>query len=471
MSPRNALRTTTFRLALAYLAIFVASSITLLAFIWWATTGAIDRETEQIIEAEITGLAEQYRQRSIVGLLRVVNERSMGERGDEMRYLVAGPRYEHIAGNLSAWPAELRDKRGLVEATLPVARGDHAELRKTMVLLLDLPNGFHLLVGRDMKERGEFRERVLGALAWSLALTLALGILGGHWVSRHLMRRVDSINRTSAEIRAGDLKRRVPVGGKGDEFDQLALSLNAMLDQIERLMSGMRQVTANIAHDLRTPLNRLRARLEVTLLEKPDVERYREALQATVDEADRLIATFNAMLSIADAEAGARPDALSNIPLAPLVDQVAELYEPLAEEKGLAFSVVHEGDATAKADRHLLSQAVANLLDNAIKYTPAGGKVTIRSTAAPAGAEIVVADTGPGIPPESRDVVLERFVRLEQSRSTPGNGLGLSLVAAVARMHGATLTLDDNTPGLRVTLRFPPVVEARPQPAKEPVAA
>ncbi|MCC7273760.1 MAG: HAMP domain-containing protein [Alphaproteobacteria bacterium] len=471
MSPRNALRTTTFRLALAYLAIFVASSATLLAFIWWATTGAIDRETEQIIEAEITGLAEQYRQRNLPGLLRVVAERGAGERGDEMRYLVAGPRFDRLAGNIASWPEDLRDKRGLVEFVTAITRGDRTELRKTMAVALDLPNGFHLLVGRDMKERGEFRERVLGALAWSVALTVALGLLGGYWVSRHLMRRVDAINRTSAEIRAGDLKRRVPVGGKGDEFDQLALSLNAMLDQIERLMSGMRQVTANIAHDLRTPLNRLRARLEVTLIEKPDVDRYREAIQATIDEADQLIATFNAMLSIADAEAGARPDAMARTALAPLVDQVAELYEPLAAEKGLAFHGAHAGDAAARADRHLLSQAVANLLDNAIKYTPAGGHVAVRTGAGAAGAEIVVADTGPGIPPESRELVLERFVRLEQSRSTPGNGLGLSLVQAVARMHGATLALEDNGPGLRVTLRFPAAVEPRAPARKEPAAA
>ena len=455
MSPRNALRTTTFRLALAYLAIFVASAATLLIFIFWATTGAIDRETEQTVEAEITGLAEQYRQRGLGGLLRVISERSAGERGDEMRYLLAGPQFDRIAGNLRAWPAEIRDKRGQVEFVIDGEGRRDARLTRGMAF--DLAGGYHLLVGRDMKERSQFRERVIAALAWSIALTLALGLLGGYWVSRHLMRRVEAINRTSGEIRAGDLRRRVPVSTKGDEFDQLALNLNAMLDQIERLMAGMRQVSANVAHDLRTPLNRLRARLEVTLIENPDQAKYRETIQETIDEADRIIATFNAMLSIAEAEAGARPESMERIDLAPLVDQVAELYEPLADEKGLVLEVGHDGAALARADRHLLSQAVANLLDNAIKYTPAGGRVEVRTRAILDGAEIAVADSGPGIPEDSREAVLGRFVRLEQSRSTPGNGLGLSLAHAVARMHGATLTLDDNAPGLRVTVRFPSV--------------
>ncbi|BBK31029.1 signal transduction histidine kinase [Stella humosa] len=465
MSPRNALRTTTFRLALAYLAIFVASSATLLGFIYWATSGAIDRESEQIIEAELTGLREQYRQWGIVGLVRVIEERSKGDRADEMRYIVVGPRFERVTGNLSVWPPELRDRRGLVEFPLSVRVGDRSEKRQTMAMAFDLPNGFRLLVGRDTKERSEFRERVIGAIAWSLALTLAFGLMGGYWVSRHLMRRVDAINRTSGEIRAGDLQQRVPVTGKGDEFDQLALNLNAMLDQIERLMGGMRQVTNNIAHDMRTPLNRLRARLEVTLIEKPDEARYREAIQETIDEADRLIATFNAMLSIAEAESGSKAESLARTELAPLVDHVAELYEPLAEEKGLTLTVAHAGVAVARADRHLMSQAVANLLDNAIKYAPAPGAITVRTADTPLGAEITVTDTGPGIPPESREAVLARFVRLEQSRSTPGNGLGLSLVQAVAKMHGAELTLADNAPGLAVTLRFPPIRDARP-PAK-----
>ncbi len=462
MSPRNALRTTTFRLALAYLAIFVASSATLLGFIYWATSGAIDRESEQIIEAEVIGLREQYSQWGIVGLVRVIEERSKGDRADEMRYLVAGPRYDRIAGNLNGWPAELRDRRGLVEFPLTRKQGDREDQRQTMAITYDLPNGFRLLVGRDMKERSEFRDRVVGAIAWSLALTLAFGLVGGYWVSRHLMRRVDAINRTSGEIRAGDLRQRVAVTGKGDEFDQLALNLNAMLDQIERLMAGMRQVTANIAHDMRTPLNRLRARLELTLIEKPDEARYRETIQETIDEADHIIATFNAMLSIAEAEAGSKAESLARTELAPLIDQVAELYEPLAEEKGLSLTVEHAGTAIARADRHLLSQAIANLLDNAIKYTPAGGHVSVRTDGGPHGARIIVADSGPGIPPESREEVLKRFVRLEQSRSTPGNGLGLSLVQAVARMHGGNLSLENNQPGLRVTLGFPPISNGRP---------
>jgi signal transduction histidine kinase len=269
-----------------------------------------------------------------------------------------------------------------------------------------------------------------------------------------MLRRVEAVSHTASEIIHGDLGKRVPLSGSGDEFDQLAANLNEMLDQIERLMAGMRQVTDNIAHDLRTPLSRLRSRLELTLLGVPDAERYAEALRQTIAEADDLLATFSALLTIAEAESGARgaPDELD---LAEIVRSAGELYEPSAEEKGLRLTCVAQGAVPARGDRHLLSQAAANLLDNAIKYTPPGGHVEIRATSLDGTAAIEVADSGPGIPPEQREAVQEPFVRLESSRSTPGNGLGLSLVRAVAKRHGGRLEIADNAPGLLARLVLP----------------
>jgi signal transduction histidine kinase len=302
-----------------------------------------------------------------------------------------------------------------------------------------------------------------------------LGVLGGLFMTRNMLRRVDAVNRTSERIIHGDMSQRVPLTGSGDEFDQLATNLNAMLDQIERLMAGMRQVTDNIAHDLRTPLARLRARLEVTLLEKPDAQRYGEALRQTIAEADTLLGTFNALLSIAEAEAGSRREALAVVRLDEVARSVSELYEPVADENGLTLVALIDEGLLVRGDRHLLSQAIANLLDNALKYTPAGSvSLTVRAEGGVARVE--VADTGPGVPPGQREAVFDRFVRLEGSRSTPGNGLGLSLVRAVARMHSGSVRMEENqpgaaSPGLRVILTLPLTEPAAALPAPVPEPA
>jgi signal transduction histidine kinase len=267
------------------------------------------------------------------------------------------------------------------------------------------------------------------------------------------------MNRTSENIIRGDFSQRVTLDGSGDEFDQLSANLNAILERIEPLMTGMRQVTENIAHDLRTPLARLRARLEITLLERPDANRSIDALRETIAEADRLLATFNALLRIADAEAGARRHALALIDLAEIARSMAELYEPVAEEKGLVFTIETDPAIIVRGDRLLLSQMIVNLVDNALKYTSAGA-VALTARRQGALARLEIADSGPGIPPDRREVVFDRFVRLEGSRSTPGNGLGLSLVRAVAKLHGGDVWLEDaypggSQPGLKVVFTLP----------------
>jgi signal transduction histidine kinase len=284
---------------------------------------------------------------------------------------------------------------------------------------------------------------------------LGLTLLGGLLMSRSVLRRVDAINRTSKEIMSGDLSRRIPVSRRGDEFDQLAENLNAMLDQIERLLAAMKEVSDNIAHDLRSPLARLRSRLEVTLMEDPDDAAYRETIGRTIEEADGLLKTFNGLLSIAQAEAGAARAGFAPVDLATLVADVAELYEPLAEDLGLALAVEVDEAGTIRGDRNLLFQALANLVDNALKYSPPESRVTLRLARQADRVALSVSDHGPGIPAEARARVKERFVRLESSRSTPGSGLGLSLVAAVAELHGGTLELADNGPGLIARLELP----------------
>jgi signal transduction histidine kinase len=253
----------------------------------------------------------------------------------------------------------------------------------------------------------------------------------------------------------GDLSRRVPIGDAHDEFDALAENLNAMLDRIERLMKGVREVTDSVAHDLRTPLNRLRNRLEATLRHLEPASAETLEIEAAVAETDSLITTFNALLLIAEADAGVTRGEMAPIDLSAIAADMAELYAPLAEEKGVNLEIAPSGTTMIDGNRSLISQALANLVDNAIKYTPAGGKVTVTASGTPLGVELRVVDTGPGIPPAERARVVERFVRLEASRNSPGTGLGLSLVAAVARLHDAKLQLEDNAPGLRAIIRFP----------------
>jgi signal transduction histidine kinase len=310
-------------------------------------------------------------------------------------------------------------------------------------------------VAQDVYERYQTEKLFTTTLPWTVGLVLLLGLGGGALMSRNMLARLDSINRTSGEIMGGDLSRRVPIGEAHDEFDALAENLNAMLDRIERLMKGVREVTDSVAHDLRTPLNRLRNRLEATLRHLEPASAGTLEIEAAVAETDSLIATFNALLLIAEADAGVTRGEMAPIDLSAIAADMAELYAPLAEEKGVNLEIAPSGTTMIDGNRSLISQALANLVDNAIKYTPAGGKVTVTASGTPLGVELRVVDTGPGIPPAERARVVERFVRLEASRNSPGTGLGLSLVAAVARLHDAKLLLEDNQPGLRAIIRFP----------------
>jgi signal transduction histidine kinase len=460
---RRLVRTHAFRLAGLYFLVFAVSVIGVLFFVYWTSADFVERQTEATLGAEVTGLSEQYTQRGLSGLVQIVAARSAGDRGDGMVYLVTNRDGRPLAGNISGWPSNVPVRPGPLsfQIELPSANGE-VETHAARGVLIAIPDGYRLLVARDISDAAAFRDRIKMTLVWSGLVALGIGLLGGTIMSRNMLRRVEQVNRTAERVVSGNLSDRVPLRGSNDEFDQLAANLNGMLDQIERLMTGMREVTDNVAHDLKTPLARLRTRLELALLGPGDEAAQREAIRAAIGDADRLLATFNALLSIAQAEAGSGAPAGEPLDLADIARAVVELYEPVAEEKGFTLRLDGAPGTMIRGDRHLLSQAVANLLDNALKYAD-GGPITITVRQNAGRAVLEVADCGPGIPEPDRENVFDRFVRLEPSRSTPGNGLGLSLVRAVVRRHGGSVTLGENqrpgrpagSPGLTVRIEFP----------------
>lgn len=455
--PASLLRTTTFRLALSYLGIFTVSAVALLALVSWSTTMFIEWQVQETVEAEATGLYEVYRDRGLVGLADIISQRTRQDIDGRATYALRAGDGHVVVGNLRAWPGEVGSLLGWVRFNLQPAVEGGASV-EVMAHAYELADGHRLLVGRSLADANRVKSAINRALGWGLALTIQLGVVGGYFTSRHLLQRVEEMSRIARRIFGGDTSQRMTLSGSDDEFDQLAESFNEMMDELERLLEGIRTVSDNIAHDLRTPLNRIRSRIDLVLLGPNDGETYRRTLEETMADADNLLATFNAILTISQAESSGRLERFEPVDPGQLASDVFELYEPLAEEKSLTMSCEVASGLCLRGDRHLLFQAVVNLVDNAVKYTPAGGRISLTVVpAAEGGVTLTVADTGPGVPEEARESVLDRFVRLDSTRSTPGNGLGLSLVQAVARLHGAKLTLGDNAPGLAVRLDFPPV--------------
>ncbi|MBN9147568.1 MULTISPECIES: ATP-binding protein [unclassified Nitrobacter] len=459
-------RTTAFRLTLVYLLLFALFAASLLGYFAWNTRRLITDQITATVDEEIGLLTGVFNRRGLRGLVFAIENRAL--RPGSNLYLVTTPAGLAVAGNVGSLQPGVMETIGWSETAYRRLDEQDKTDHLALVNVTELSNGFRLLIGRDLEERHRIFGVVASAAQWSLLIVVILGLGGGTFVARRVLRRIDAMTGTTRRIMAGDLGGRLPVGRSGDELDRLAENLNVMLERIEALMNGLKEVSDNIAHDLKTPLTRLRNRAEQALAKSGSEGDYRAALEQTIEESDGLIRTFNALLMIARAESGQARDNMADFDAADVAQGIHELYEPLAEDNGLSLNVRSE-PAPLHGNRELISQALANLVENAIKYgqpkpvaQPLGADAaaadrTILIEARHDGDRIILAvtDHGCGIPDADRKHAVERFVRLETSRTLPGSGLGLSLASAVARLHGGDLTLDDAHPGLRATLSIP----------------
>lgn len=458
------LRSAGVRLALSYALVFGASALLLIAVLWASSVNILSRQVDAAIDADAQGLSEQWDDGGAAALLTTIQNRISHAAENDALYLVLDPLGRRVAGNVDNWPSQV-DHTG---------QGYEIQLKRNGVRNLarfhryNLPLGYALLVGREVSSRAALRTLLAETLAWALGLIALLSVAGAFILQQLFSRMVSHVSQTAAAISSGDLSRRVAISGRGDEFDQLAETINDMLDRLSRLMDGVRQVSNAIAHDLRTPITRARARLEDAVSHGEGTEQLRGAIERAVSDLDGITNVFQALLRISEIEAGARRSAFVVLQIRPLLVDVGDLYSALAEESGLRFVLEVTGDLSIRGDRELIQQAVANLLDNAIKYSPPGGTVVLAAERTPDGLQISVTDSGPGIPPEDLERATERFYRGEAARHTSGFGLGLTLVRAVAQLHGGVLLLANAAPGLRATLAIPVPAEARGRPGSIP---
>ena len=458
-------RRTPFRLTLLFLALFATVSSALLAYIYFATATEARRRADAEVRTELADLTAVYSARGLNALNSILVERTL--RGGPYLYRLADPKGATITGNIS--PSPITGYRGRetwqgFRLTDTDAKG-RVQQRAARGVQTPLASGGSLFVGVDLGDAEAHVNRVSRALWGAGALVLLLGLAGGLVISRNVERSMGELNRVVGAVKEGDMRARAPVRGAGDELDELALGLNAMLERLEQSMAAIRHAGDAIAHDLRSPLTRMRARLEVAMLDAEDGRADPKAALATaLAEADSLLKTFNTVLAISRLQSAGAAPAPARFDAGALAADMAELYEPASEDKGLDFDAEVERGLMVNADREFLAQALANLIDNAMKYTPAGGAVMLRARRRSSGdVEFSVTDTGPGVPEADRARVVQRFVRLENSRTEPGSGLGLALVQAVAEAHGGRLELDEGPgrvgttgPGLRAALVFPP---------------
>lgn len=461
-------RTTAFRLTLAYLFLFAFFAASLLAYFAWNTQRLINEQITSTVNSEMVDLSDLFSRRGLRGIVFAIENRAL--RPGANLYLITTPAGQSIAGNVSSLEPGVMAINGWTETAYRRLDDQEPTDHRALVRVSQLSSGFRLLIGHDLEERRRLFGIVANAAQWSVLIVVVLGLGGGIFVARRVLRRIDAMTETTQGIMAGDLSGRLAVGRSGDELDRLAENLNAMLERIEALMMGLKEVSDNIAHDLKTPLTRMRNRAEEALAGASNEAEYRAALERTIEESDGLIRTFNALLMIARAESGQARGNMENFDAAEIARGIHELYEPLAEDSGLTLRLT-TAPAPIHGNRELISQALANLVENAIKYgqpdllTASGSEenatvsrdILIESLRDGGQVLLSVSDHGRGIPEADRKHAVERFVRLEASRTLPGSGLGLSLASAVATLHGGELLLGDNHPGLRATLSLPAV--------------
>lgn len=452
------LRTSAIRLSLRYSLFYIIIAGAGLATLYWATSRYVDAQIRAGLQHHLETLKELYATEGQAGLTETLNTRGVVADPENHRFvLYADQSGKRIAGDLRGWPPGVRTD-GLVrniwieDALIPHTMADRDGYWPSIATTF--PDGSRLLIAQSVRQAEDLQEFILGTLFATLAMIIGLTLILGWRMGRQMLARIDQVNATAGKILDGHLGQRIPVSGIGDEFDELAENLNAMLEHINRLIHGMRQVTDNVAHDLRRPLTRLRNRLDVTLLEPRDAAAYRESLEATRNDIEELLKTFNALLEIAQAESGQFRGEMETLELSVLVSELGEMYVDLFDEKGQRLNMDIEPRLCVHGNRQLLAQLISNLLENAHKYAGDQARVELRLRRHGAKALLSVSDNGPGIPKERLQDVLQRYVRLDSARSTPGNGLGLSLVKAITQLHGADLSLEDTAPGLAVSLSF-----------------
>jgi signal transduction histidine kinase len=455
-------RTTTVRLTAIFIVVFMVFSVLLLGLISYQSSIQIQRQQAEEIEREAVQLQRIDRRGGLRAVALAV-ELLARQPGPGIYYL-GDPLGQRVVGNVDGIPANILQEPGVYSFEYEVPRVNEEGLESSrqgtaVVRSLVLDSGFILVLGRDVVERRGFTAIIFGGFLWGVVGIVVFSLIAGLLTALRVLRRIDTINSTATKIMSGNLAERVPVTKRNDEFDGLATSLNQMLDRIEQLMQGLKEVTDNVAHDLKTPLTRLRNKAEAALRDGGSGEAQRGALENVIAESDKLIKTFNALLMIARAEAGTPSGALADVDLSAVAADVAELYGPVAEEQGMTLETEVTEGIRLKANRELIGQALVNLVENALKYFEKDGgrdgRIVIGVRRSDGRVLIEVADNGPGVPAEERERVLQRWVRLEQSRTEPGSGLGLSLVAAVARLHKGTFRLEDNEPGVRAVMDLP----------------
>ncbi|GAA6137636.1 ATP-binding protein [Arenicella sp. 4NH20-0111] len=439
--------------------LFGLSVSIILGFVYWSTIVYTTNQTEEAIEAELKVLSTVYERRGYPGLVTLLSDRVRIQQqrpGDSSVYLLVDEQFHRLVGNISSWPKIAQDRSdGWLDFKLDDSRDGSTNEFTARARTFVIENRYNLLVGQGMRDLANLKELVGRALFWGLGLTLALGAIGGLMMRQTLGSRLSAINQTARKIMQGDLRKRIATKGSGDEFDELASNLNSMLDQIEGGMEGVRRVSDNIAHDLKTPLARLKNRVEELRFKVAGNIEQETSVDQILHEADGLLATFNALLRIARIEYSEQRRGFKNVDINSILYDIEELYDPLIEEKGQHLNVQLGTSIELWADRDMLFQAFANLIDNAIKYTPEKGLISIRSHSKDGIWYLTIADNGPGIPEIEHEKVVQRFYRLDQSRTTPGSGLGLALVFAVLKVHGMELKFDDNKPGLLVSVSTP----------------
>jgi signal transduction histidine kinase len=450
------LKSTTFQQALIAIGTFGVIASAIFAYVYLSTASYVRDRTDRAIMAEHMSLHDAYARAGREGVIALIRQRMTDKSFADHVYVLADPLSAVLAGNLSEWPRESAADNGWTEFRAHILSPKETDRPRVRAMLDTLQNGDRLLVGRDISDIDSFTAQIKIAVILMVALIFVVAGVASLLVTRRTVGRIEQINATSRAIMKSGLDKRIPLRGSNDEWDRVAENLNLMLDRIETLMGEIRQVSDNIAHDLRTPLTRTRGRLEKALSRKRSDEEDQALIGDTIADLDAVLRIFTSITRIAQIETETRKSAFRTVNLVEIAGEVVELYDAAAEQDGTSLTLAGDREVLVTGDRDLLFDAIANLVDNAIKHGRAGGHVVVRSENLDGGASISIADDGPGIPTDQHEQVFKRFYRREQSRYTPGNGLGLSLVAAIARLHGARIELLDNAPGLNFKLWFSP---------------